>query len=123
MKKSDIVNQFRKMEIRKTDLQAFFGSDLHNAECSRPQRITRFDVVNAIRAMLDGSKSVLDVVEWVNVVWFTDLFTFSDDETDSIVSVLEVLETLDEEGAVATTDELNNMISALNENKEYYING
>lgn len=114
-----LLDQFRKMEISKADLQAFFGNDLHNADCNKPQKITRFDVVNAIQAMLDGSKSVLDVVEWVNVVWFTDLFTFSDDETDSIVSVLEVLETLDEEGVVVTTDEFNNMISALNENKEY----
>ena len=119
MKKSDVVNQFRKMEISKADLQAFFGNDLHNADCSKPQKITRFDVVNAVQAMLDGSKSVLDVVEWVNVVWFTDLFTFHDDETDSIVSVLGVLETLDEEGVVATTDELKNMVSALRENKEY----
>ena len=93
-----VLDQFRKMEISKADLQAFFGNDLHNAECNKPQKITRFDVVNVIQAMLDGAKSVLDVVEWVNVVWFTDLFAFSDDETDSIVSVLEVLETLDEEG-------------------------
>ena len=114
-----LLDQFRKMEISKADLQAFFGNDLHNADCSKPQKITRFDVVNAVQAMLDGSKSVLDVVEWVNVVWFTDLFTFPDDETDSIVSVLGVLETLDEEGVVATTDELKNMVSALSENKEY----
>ena len=114
-----LLDKFRKMEISKADLQAFFGNDLHNADCSKPQKITRFDVVNAVQAMLDGSKSVLDVVEWVNVVWFTDLFTFPDDETDSIVSVLGVLETLDEEGVVATTDELKNMVSALRENKEY----
>ena len=119
MNESAIVEKFRKMEISKADLQAFFGNDLHNADCSKPQKITRFDVVNAVQAMLDGSKSVLVVVEWVNVVWFTDLFTFPDDETDSIVSVLGVLETLDEEGVVATTDELKNMVSALRENKEY----
>ena len=69
--------------------------------------------------MLEGKKTVLDVVEWVNVVWFTDLFAFSDDEADSIVSVLEVLETMDEEGVAITTDELNNMKIALNANAEY----
>ena len=119
MNESAIVEKFRKMEIGKADLQAFFGNDLHNAECSKPQRIERFDVANVIQAVLDGSKSILDVVEWVNVVWFTDLFTFPDDEADSIVSVLEVLETLDEEGVIATTEELQGMMSALNENKEY----
>ena len=35
-------------------------------------------------------------VEWVNVVWFTVLCVFYED-ADSIVSVFEVLETMDEE--------------------------
>ena len=119
MKKSDVVNQFRKMEISKADLQAFFGNDLHNADCSKPQKITRFDVVNAVQAMLNGSKAILDVVEWVNVVWFTDLFTFPDVEADSIVSVLEVLETMDEEGVTITEDEFKKMMTALTANVEY----
>ena len=114
-----LLDQFRKMEIGKADLQAFFGNDLHNAVCRKPQKIERTDVAYAIQRMLDGSKSVLDVVEWVNVVWFTDLFAFSDDDADSIVSVLEVLETMDEEGVSVTTEELNIMVSALSENKEY----
>lgn len=118
-----LLDQFRKMEINKANLQAFFGNDLHNVECSKPQMITRFDVVNAVQAMLDSSKTVLDVVEWVNVVWFTDLFEFSDDEADSVVSVFEVLETMDEEGVAVTTEELNKMISALNENEEYFAIG
>ena len=114
-----ILDQFRRMEISKADLQAFFGNDLHNADCSNPQEINRADVAAAIQALLDGSKTVIDVVEWVNVVWFTDLFAFPDNEADSIVSVFDILETMDEEGVVVTTDELNNMISALSENKEY----
>ena len=115
----NLLNQFRKMEIGKADLQAFYGNDLHNADCGNPKKIKCADVANAIQKMLDGSKNVLDLVEWVNVVWFTDLFTFSEDEADSIVSVLEVLETMDEEGVVVTTDELKNMIAALNANEEY----
>ena len=115
-----LLDRFRKMEIGKASLQAYFGNDLHNTDCKKPQRIRCGDVVNTICAMLDGSKSVSDVVEWVNVIWFTDLFAFSDAEADSIVSVLEVLETMDEEGVVITTQELNNMISALNANQEYF---
>ena len=36
------------------------------------------------------------LVEWVNVVWFTEFCEFYED-ADSIVSVFEVLETMDEE--------------------------
>ena len=43
------------------------------------------------------------LVEWVNVVWFTELYVF-DEDADSIVSVFEVLETMDEEGVVVLED-------------------
>ena len=111
------------MEISKSDLQASLGNNLHNAGCNKPQIIQREDVANAIMAMRDGSKTVSDMVEWVNVIWFTDLFVFSDADSDSIVSVLEVLETMDEEGVIVTTEELNSMVSALSENKEFSVGG
>lgn len=44
----------------------------------------------------------MTLVEWVNVVWFTELFVFDDEDADSIVSVPEVLETMDEDGVVVS---------------------
>ena len=53
------------------------------------------------------------------ILWFTELFVFDDNETDSIVSVLEILETMDEEGVVISENEFSNMITALTSNTEY----
>lgn len=50
------------------------------------------DIVNAIQLLQNGTIDISTLVEWVNVVWFTELFVFDDNETDSIVSVLEILE-------------------------------
>lgn len=50
------------------------------------------DIVNAIQLLQNGTIDISTLVEWVNVVWFTELFVFDDNETDSIVSVLGILE-------------------------------
>ena len=81
--------------------------------------IKRSDVVNAIQLLQNGTISKDALVEWVNVVWFTELYVFDDEDADSIVSVLEVLETMDEDGVVVSEDELSEMITALSSNTEY----
>ena len=44
---------------------------------------------------------------------------FDDEDADSIVSVLKVLETMDEDDVVISENELSEMITALNSNTEY----
>ena len=67
----------------------------------------------------NGEIAVDTLVDWVNVVWFTELYVFDDEEADSIISVFEVLETMDEEGVVVSDDEFTQMIEALTSNLEY----
>ena len=42
-----------------------------------------------------------------------------DEDADSIVSVIEVLETMDEDGVVVSEDAFSEMIASLNSNTEY----
>lgn len=44
---------------------------------------------------------------------------FDDEDADSIISVLEVLETMDEDGVIVSEDEFSKMITALTSNTEY----
>ena len=53
------------------------------------------------------------------MVWFTELYVFDDEDADSIVSVLEVLETMDEDNVIISENELSEMITALTSNTEY----
>ena len=113
------LSLYRELKISKSELQQAVGEDLHNVECQKAYRIKRSDVVNAIQLLGNGTISKDALVEWVNVVWFTELYVFDDEDADSIVSVLEVLETMDEEGVVISENELSKMITALNSNTEY----
>ena len=113
------LSLYRELKITKTELQQAIGEDLHNVECPKAYRIKRSDVVNAIQLLQNGTISKDTLVEWVNVVWFTELFVFDDEDADSIVSVLEVLETMDEDGVVVSEDEFSEMMASLNSNTEY----
>lgn len=100
-------------------MQQAIGEDLHNVKCQKAYRIKRSDVVNAIQLLGKGTISKAALVEWVNVVWFTELYVLDDEDADSIVSVLKVLETMDEEGVVILKNELSEMITALTSNTEH----
>lgn len=57
------------------------------------------------------------MVDWVNVVWFTELFEYSAKEENSIESVITLLETLDE-GVIFGDKEYDKMIECLKTNTE-----
>lgn len=107
------------LKISKSELQQAIGEDLHNVVCKRAFCIKRRDVVNAIQLLENGTISKEALVDWVNVIWFTGLYVFDDEDADSIVSVLEVLETMDEDGVVISDNELSKMTTALAANTEY----
>ena len=113
------LSLYCELKISKSELQQAIGEDLHNVECKKAYSIKRSDVVNAIQLYKNGAISKDALVEWVNVVWFTERYVFDDENADSIVSVLEVLETMDEDGVVVSENELSEMIASLNSNMEY----
>ncbi len=114
-----ILKEYRAMHIVKAELCKQLGDDLHNVEVNHPVCIKASDVRAGIGNVLSGKKTLEELVDWVNVVWFTELFYFPDGETDSIISALEVLETLDEDGIHISDEELKAMQLALDGNKEY----
>ena len=94
-------------------MKTFIMSSAKKAYC-----IKRSDVVNAIQLYKNGAISKDALVEWVNVVWFTELYVFDDEDADSIVSVLDVLETMDEDDVIISENELSEMITVLTSNTE-----
>lgn len=117
MKKA--LADFRDLKLTKDELKKKIGDDLHNVACPNPLTIRSGHVINAIRAFTEKRIPVERLVDWVNTIWFTDLFQFQETETDSIVSVLEILETWDEEATVISLEECEKMVAALSENSAF----
>ena len=77
------LSLYCELKISKSELQQAIGEDLHNVECKKAYCIKRSDVVNAIQLYKNGAISKDALVEWVNVVWFTELYVFDDEDADT----------------------------------------
>lgn len=113
------LSDFAKFNIRPKALRNTLGKDLYHINHVVPETIFAKDVKNAIEKHLSGSISKEDLTEWVNIVWFTELFQYNETEEDSIASVITALETLDEDNVEFTIGDFDKMIKALENNTEY----
>ena len=60
-----------------------------------------------------------DLLDWANVVRFSDIFLVNEDCRDCVISVLDRIEESDEEGNELSNNDLILMIEKLNNNVEW----
>lgn len=113
-----MLHTFLDFKATKKDLITTYGEDLYNVEVE-PMTVSASHVIVAIDKFSRNDIDAAALLDWVNVVWFTDLYEYPDNESDSISSVLSVLETLDEEGVALTENDLINMKKSLLKNQEF----
>lgn len=111
--------KFKELEINKSELKKEIGEDLYNIDCPNPILVNTQDLSKVIQSYIDEKITLQQLVDWVNVVWFTELFEILEKESDSIMSVLEVLETLDEDNTSVSTQDFSEMLKALSNNCIY----
>lgn len=110
--------KFKNFEINKEELKKICGNDLYNVDIKKEMSISTNDVINAIKFFRAKKITIEQLVDWVNVVWFTDMFKYKDREENSIASVLSLLETMDEDNVSFTENDFNKMIISLKNNEE-----
>lgn len=113
------LEKFKKFEISKKQLQNMLGQDLYNVETEILIEVLAEDVIQAIEMYIANNISQQELLDWVNVVWFTDLFFYEETHEDSISSVIEVLEQLDESELELTQKDWEQMVCCLQKNTEY----
>ncbi|SMC88234.1 hypothetical protein [Papillibacter cinnamivorans] len=115
---TNYLDMFKNLQISKKELSNKLGGNLHVVKLEKPVTIFNTDVINVLRAIRDGRITLNQLLDWVNTVWFTDLYEYDDEYSDSIASVLDKLEDLDEEYRKLTKSDIEKYINALSENKE-----
>jgi hypothetical protein len=84
------------------------------------ETFTASDVITAIKKYRAHEITLQNLVDWVNTLWFVDgLYNYEESQCDSIASVMDLLEELDEDGVAYTDDEYDCMIAALESNTIY----
>jgi len=110
---------FKDLQITKKELLRKLGiANLTKATTNEPLVIYTSDVIALLNAYASGKITCDQLIDWVNTVWFTDLFDYDDDQSDSIASVMSLLEELDEEDRKLTKSDIDIYISALEKNQE-----
>lgn len=82
-------------------------------------QVEKHMVINAIQSCLDNKYTMKDLIDWVNVVRFSDIFYFEDSVQDCIISILDRIEESDEFGSELTQEDLCLMIDKLQKNEEW----
>ena len=76
-------------------------------------------VSKAIKSCLDSRYVMQDLVDWANVVRFSDIFLVEEDCRDCVISILDRIEGSDEVGCELTKEDLFTMLDKLNNNEEW----
>lgn len=116
-----ILNDFLKNKINLNQLKKELGNDLYNVSIKTPKKVCAKDLIFLINQYVYNKISLQEMIDWVNVVWFTDLFEYNEAEEESIASVISLLETLDEDDIQFSNKDFMDMVECLSDNRVYKI--
>ncbi len=119
MNKYNAARQYLNLEIDAQKYAELCGEDVRFMSLSTPVTVQTSNIVKAIQQHRDGELPANELVKWVNIVWFSDAFEFDESCVDSIVSVMDQLECLDENGVSFSDEQYKMMIEALENNKDF----
>jgi hypothetical protein len=113
---TECLEKFRDLTITKQELYEFIARQ-QDTKC-KPINITNLHLINLLMEYKNGRINERYILDWVNTVWFTDWFEYDDYYCDSIASVMNKLEEIDEEGNELSKEKVNKYISCLEGNME-----
>lgn len=116
---NSLLKKFKKLKINVKQLKDELGDDLYNVPGLKPEKICAKDVCFAIEQYLSNQLSISTLLDWVNTIWFTELYVYSAAEEDTIASVMTTLETMDEDGVLISQDDFAHMLECLKSNIPY----
>ncbi len=116
-----ILMDYKMLKITTRQLHVKLGKNLLQVNIKEGEQVVvdNRDLIFVLQETKDGRISVLDLVNWVNVIWFSELYDYSDEHSDSIASVMTELEALDEHELVLPPEQIDLYIAALEKNEEY----
>ena len=98
-----MLEQVRDLKIKKDDLPSISYED-ETELIENPVVLNRNHVIHVLKRYKQERLSQENLFDWVHFVWFSDLFTCEPEDADSIASVIQVLEELEEEGIIEPED-------------------
>lgn len=110
----EFLKKFRDLEISKAVLE----EELNGAKASSIVEVYAIHLIAVLKKY--STKEIDDafLLDWVNTIWFSEWYFYNDDQCDSIASVMNVLEELDEGELILNQEKIEILINALENNLE-----
>lgn len=115
---NDILEKYKNFEISKGELLKLVNKDLMTLKVQKPVEICTNDIIALLENYKQGKITNQDLLDWVNTIWFTDLYEYCDSQSDSIASVMNELEEVDEDIEKISSSSIEKYIEALKKNIE-----
>lgn len=115
---TELLEKFRDMNISKNELDKSLPLDIKKVQLHKPITVCRNHVIELLERYRKGDITESNLLDWVNIIWFSDAFDYRDDSCDSIASIMNELEEIDEEGKELTNEKIERFIVALRNNSE-----
>ena len=110
----EMLEQVRDLKVKKDDLPSI-SYDVETELLENPVILTRQQVIHVLKRYKQERLSLEDLFIWLHFVWFSDFFACKQEDADSIASVMDVLQELEEEGIMP--DDVDYCLDALEKNE------
>ena len=111
-----MLEQVRDLKLKKDDLPTISYEE-ETGLLENPIIINRHHVIHLLKRYKQERLNLADLFDWIHFIWFSDFFVCEKSDADSIASVIEFLEDLEEEGDIIAS-EIDYCLNALEQNKQ-----
>ena len=114
----ELVQKLLNCDISWKDFSAIENGDSYLIELDNAVINVNVNTVSkAIQSCLDHKYTMKDLLDWANVVRFSDAFLIEEECRDCVISILDRIEESDEEGNELSNNDLLLMLYKLNKNE------
>ena len=111
----DYLLRFRDLKLTRQELIALLPKGF---VVDDPIVIYSNHLIHLITKYRNNDIDKLALLDWVNTVWFSEWFTYNDEQCDCIATIMNELEEIDEKGNELTEDKIQKYLHALENNLE-----
>ena len=112
------LEKFRDLFITKDDLYRSISKKIRMSPIENPVEVCNIHLIQLLKKYQNGVIDEDRILDWVNIVWFSGFYEYCDENSDSIASVMNELEELDEGEAIISNERIEKYIHALECNIE-----
>lgn len=111
-----LLEDVRDLKLHKDDLPEI-SYDQEVDLLNNPIVITRQSLIAILKRYKQERLTLVGLYNWIYFIWFSDFYSCYDQDADSIVSVVGVLEELEGEEEEMTLDDIDYCLNALEKNE------